>query len=182
MVRFCGLNLYSGKHFVVASFVWRCFQGAGEMGGEGGGVAAEFVGGGGFVVAGAEHGADDGEPRGGVAIAADGAEGGRGIGAEAVGIGFDEAAAEEIADERVADGFEIAEADLRLRGPGDVMGTMQSGISDLKFADFLVDTALLREARRLADEVLAEDPSLEGPHRGLRRLIAEGGPVLPGGA
>ena len=83
--------------------------------------------------------------------------------------------------EQSADGFEIAEADLRLRGPGDVLGTMQSGLSDLRFADFLADTALLREAREIADRVIAEDPHLEGPHCGLRALIHEdsGLPHLP---
>ncbi|RYD28153.1 MAG: DNA helicase RecG, partial [Verrucomicrobiaceae bacterium] len=75
--------------------------------------------------------------------------------------------------EQTADGFEIAEADLRLRGPGDVLGTMQSGVSDLKFVDFLADTALLREARALADEVLAVDPQLVGAYGGLRRLITQ---------
>ena len=75
--------------------------------------------------------------------------------------------------EETADGFEIAEADLKLRGPGDVLGTSQSGLSDLKFVDFLADTALLREARKLADEVLKEDPQLDGVHRGLRGLITE---------
>ena len=73
--------------------------------------------------------------------------------------------------EQTSDGFEIAEADLRLRGPGDVLGTAQSGLSDLRFTDFLADTALLREARALADAVIAADPDLSGPHRALRPLI-----------
>ena len=73
--------------------------------------------------------------------------------------------------ERTADGFEIAEADLRLRGPGDVLGTVQSGLTDLRFADFLADTALLREARALADQLLCEDPYLDGIHRSLRESI-----------
>jgi ATP-dependent DNA helicase RecG len=83
--------------------------------------------------------------------------------------------------EQSSDGFEIAEADLRLRGPGDVLGTMQSGLSDLRFADFLADTALLREAREIADRVIAEDPFLEGGHRGLRALLHDdsGLPHLP---
>jgi ATP-dependent DNA helicase RecG len=79
--------------------------------------------------------------------------------------------------EKSADGFEIAEADLRLRGPGDVLGTQQSGLGDLRFTDFLADTALLREARALADQVLAEDPSLQGPHRALRPLLQESPPL-----
>ena len=80
--------------------------------------------------------------------------------------------------EQTADGFEIAEADLRLRGPGDVLGTQQSGLADLRFTDFLADTALLREARALADQVLAADPQLAGPHQALRPLIQEA-PSLP---
>jgi ATP-dependent DNA helicase RecG len=75
--------------------------------------------------------------------------------------------------EHSSDGFEIAEADLRLRGPGDVLGTLQSGLSDLRFVDFLADTTLLREARDLADRVLAEDPWLSGPHRALRLVIQD---------
>lgn len=77
--------------------------------------------------------------------------------------------------EQTSDGFEIAEADLRLRGPGDVLGTMQSGLSDLKFVDFLTDTTLLKEARELADKVLLEDPQLDGKHRFLRPLISDVG-------
>ena len=75
--------------------------------------------------------------------------------------------------EQSSDGFEIAEADLRLRGPGDVLGTMQSGLSDLRFVEFLADTALLREARELADRVLAVDPHLDGIHRALRPLLQQ---------
>ena len=81
--------------------------------------------------------------------------------------------------EQSSDGFEIAEADLRLRGPGDVLGTMQSGLSDLRFVDFLADTALLREARELADHVLAEDPHLDGIHRALRPLLQQDGMTDP---
>jgi ATP-dependent DNA helicase RecG len=73
--------------------------------------------------------------------------------------------------EKTSDGFLIAEEDLRLRGPGDVLGTMQSGLGDLKFADFLADTALLREARALADTVIAEDPMLTGRHAALASMI-----------
>jgi ATP-dependent DNA helicase RecG len=75
--------------------------------------------------------------------------------------------------EKTSDGFVIAEEDLRIRGPGDVLGTMQSGLGDLRFADFLADTVLLREARALADRVIGEDPLLEGRHHVLRRLIQE---------
>lgn len=79
--------------------------------------------------------------------------------------------------ERTSDGFEIAEADLQLRGPGDVLGAAQSGSADLRFADFLGDTLLLREARVLADRVIDEDPRLDGLHHHLRELIHEAMPV-----
>ncbi len=79
--------------------------------------------------------------------------------------------------EQSSDGFEIAEADLRLRGPGDVLGTVQSGLSDLRFADFLADTPLLREARAMADQVLAEDPHLDSIHQNLRGMIHDSGHV-----
>jgi ATP-dependent DNA helicase RecG len=86
--------------------------------------------------------------------------------------------------EQSSDGFEIAEADLRLRGPGNVLGTTQSGLTDLRFPDFLADTALLREAREIADRILAEDPQLDGIHRSLASLIQEDSGMmdLPGTA
>jgi ATP-dependent DNA helicase RecG len=72
-----------------------------------------------------------------------------------------------------SDGFKIAEADLRLRGPGDVLGTAQSGLADLKFIDFLADIELIREARALAEAVLENDPGLEENPR-LLELIHDG--------
>lgn len=60
-------------------------------------------------------------------------------------------------------GFEIAEADMRLRGPGDLEGTAQSGLAfDLHIADLARDGQLLEWARREAQKVLDKDPSLEG--------------------
>ena len=59
---------------------------------------------------------------------------------------------------RTQDGFEIAEVDMELRGPGDMMGTQQSGVPDLKVADLVRDRPLLTSARHLATELLAEDP------------------------
>ncbi len=76
--------------------------------------------------------------------------------------------------EQTSDGFEIAEADLRLRGPGDVLGTLQSGASELRFVEFLSDIALIREARALADQVLAEDPKLDSVHSRLAPLVHPG--------
>lgn len=75
--------------------------------------------------------------------------------------------------EKTSDGFEIAEADLRLRGPGDILGTAQSGLTDLRFADFITDTELIRQARSLADKVFMEDPDLTTAHAQLRPLIKE---------
>ena len=75
--------------------------------------------------------------------------------------------------ESTVDGFEIAEADLRIRGPGNVLGTSQSGLSNLRFAEYLVDIPLLRTARSLAENVLLEDPGLDGVHQSLRSLIQE---------
>lgn len=73
--------------------------------------------------------------------------------------------------ESTTDGFEIAEADLRIRGPGNVLGTTQSGLSNLRFTEFLADTSLLRAARSLAEAVLAEDPELDGIHQSLQSVI-----------
>jgi len=52
--------------------------------------------------------------------------------------------------EETRDGFRIADEDLRLRGPGEVLGTQQSGLPDLKFAAYLGDTRLVEEARAIA--------------------------------
>ena len=62
---------------------------------------------------------------------------------------------------RTSDGFEIAEVDLKLRGPGDLMGTQQSGLLNLKIADIVKDNAILGRARQYAQQVLKEDPRLE---------------------
>ena len=59
---------------------------------------------------------------------------------------------------RTTDGFEIAEVDLKLRGPGDLQGTQQSGILDLKIADIIRDEKILQYARTLAIKLLNEDP------------------------
>lgn len=62
---------------------------------------------------------------------------------------------------RTNDGFEIAEVDLRLRGPGDLMGTQQSGLLNLKIADLVKDNDILKTARYYATQILKEDPRLE---------------------
>lgn len=61
------------------------------------------------------------------------------------------------------DGFEIAETDLKLRGPGDVMGTQQSGVLRLKIADIVKDSDILRTARSFGWQVLKKDPNLTLP-------------------
>lgn len=65
---------------------------------------------------------------------------------------------------RTSDGFEIAEVDLRLRGPGDIMGTQQSGVLNLKIADIIKDKDILQSARFYAKKVLKEDPTLCNAH------------------
>jgi len=59
------------------------------------------------------------------------------------------------------DGFEIAEVDLKLRGPGDLMGTQQSGMLNLKIADIVKDNQILKTARYYAIQLLKDDPRLE---------------------
>lgn len=61
---------------------------------------------------------------------------------------------------RTNDGFDIAEVDLKLRGPGDIMGTQQSGVLNLKIADIVRDNDILKTARHYAVRILNEDPSL----------------------
>ncbi len=67
------------------------------------------------------------------------------------------------------DGFEIAEADLRLRGPGDLMGTQQSGVLNLKIADVVRDQDILKSARHYALKLLREDPQLAMEKHGMVR-------------
>ncbi|MBE2285630.1 MAG: ATP-dependent DNA helicase RecG [Prosthecobacter sp.] len=65
--------------------------------------------------------------------------------------------------EETSDGFQIAEEDLRRRGPGDVLGHAQSGQAPLRFGELLADTRLVRLARQLAEKTLDEDPQLQRP-------------------
>ena len=58
-------------------------------------------------------------------------------------------------------GFEIAEKDLELRGPGDVEGTRQSGALNLKLADLVKDKAILEAAKKYAEEIINKDPELQ---------------------
>jgi ATP-dependent DNA helicase RecG len=58
-------------------------------------------------------------------------------------------------------GFEISEVDLKLRGPGEMEGTAQSGVLDLRIADIAKDQVLLQQARQAASELLDKDPQLQ---------------------
>lgn len=70
----------------------------------------------------------------------------------------------------ISDGFELAEADLDIRGEGTLFGTRQSGVSDLRVARLNKDYRLLRAARSDAFSLVEEDPHLERPHNRLLRL------------
>ena len=73
---------------------------------------------------------------------------------------------------RTNNGFEIADIDLKLRGPGDLMGTQQSGVLDLLIADLAKDGRILSESRAAAQTILADDPELTRPEHGnIRRHI-----------
>lgn len=63
--------------------------------------------------------------------------------------------------ETTSDGFELAEADFRLRGPGDMLGQKQSGLPPLRIADLARDQAVLQVAREIAQDWIDEDPDLE---------------------
>ncbi len=64
---------------------------------------------------------------------------------------------------RTTDGFEIADVDLKLRGPGDMSGTKQSGVLELKLASLVFDGAILKEARAMAEKILSKDLKLQHP-------------------
>jgi ATP-dependent DNA helicase RecG len=73
---------------------------------------------------------------------------------------------------RTNNGFEIADIDLKLRGPGDLMGTQQSGVLDLLIADLAKDGRILTESRAAAQTILNDDPELARPEHGnIRRHI-----------
>ncbi|MDI6402289.1 ATP-dependent DNA helicase RecG [Balneolaceae bacterium ANBcel3] len=74
--------------------------------------------------------------------------------------------------EETNDGFKIAEADLKLRGPGDFLGTRQSGLPEFRFADILNDSHLLEVAKKSAGSLLQSDPGLNKPeHSSLRSVF-----------
>lgn len=72
------------------------------------------------------------------------------------------------------DGYEIADVDLKLRGPGNFFGKEQHGLPPMKVADLADDAEVLEEVETLADEILREDPLLSLPeHKGLREAVDE---------
>jgi ATP-dependent DNA helicase RecG len=76
--------------------------------------------------------------------------------------------------ERSEDGFEIAEADLRIRGPGDMLGTAQSGLPPLRLASLIEDEALLFRAKEIAQMILDQDPLLQQPrHQRFTRFAVQ---------
>src|SRR5690606_31356087 len=74
---------------------------------------------------------------------------------------------------RTNDGFEISEIDLKLRGPGDIMGTQQSGVLNLQIADLIKDQEILKLARHKAVELLKEDVNLEKPEHQPLKMVFE---------
>ncbi|MFZ4774708.1 MAG: DEAD/DEAH box helicase [Terrimicrobiaceae bacterium] len=81
--------------------------------------------------------------------------------------------------EKTSDGFEIAEADLRLRGPGDMLGTAQAGLPPLRLGDLIRDGALMTEARKVARGLLEADPFLtDTDHEHFRRFVEKAGAQL----
>ena len=80
---------------------------------------------------------------------------------------------------RTTNGFEIAEEDFRLRGPGDVLGTAQSGLGAVQFAEWLTDARLIHRANKEAAAILDADPHLTQPrHRPLRAWTQEDTPPV----
>ena len=76
--------------------------------------------------------------------------------------------------ENTTDGFAVAEADWEMRGPGDLLGTAQSGLPALKLGNLKTDAELMRRARASATAILGADPRLEAPeNQRFRQLIVE---------
>lgn len=74
--------------------------------------------------------------------------------------------------EETNDGFKIAEADLKLRGPGDFLGTKQSGLPDFKVADIVEDQFILAQAKEKARDLITKDAKLSLPeHRALKEVF-----------
>lgn len=75
---------------------------------------------------------------------------------------------------KTTDGFKIADADLKLRGPGDFLGNRQHGLPQFRIADLTSDMRVLEEAGNAANEILSRDPTLQRfEHKGMRSEVAE---------
>ncbi len=76
--------------------------------------------------------------------------------------------------EQTTDGFRIAEVDLRLRGPGDLLGTRQAGVPEFQYIDLITDGDIITRARQAAFELIKQDPHLHHPtHSGIRRALSQ---------
>jgi ATP-dependent DNA helicase RecG len=86
--------------------------------------------------------------------------------------------------EQENDGFKIAEADLSMRGPGEFLGTRQSGLGDFRLANLIRDAKILMESRKEAQAWLERDPELNSPESARLReiLLARWGQRLQLGA
>jgi ATP-dependent DNA helicase RecG len=71
--------------------------------------------------------------------------------------------------EQTTDGFAIAEVDLKLRGPGDLLGVRQSGLPEFRFVDLVQDTPIIVRARTDAFALLDRDPQLRSPENAATR-------------
>lgn len=84
---------------------------------------------------------------------------------------------------QIQDGFELAELDLKRRGPGEIIGTRQTGLPEFRIADLVRDEPVLIVARSLAGKVIETDPQLKNPEhaRLLRQVVAKHGKLMPVG-
>jgi ATP-dependent DNA helicase RecG len=73
--------------------------------------------------------------------------------------------------EQTADGFKIAEEDFNIRGPGEFLGTRQSGLPDFRVANIIRDTKILLEARKAAFELVSRDPDLHAEQHQLMKKV-----------
>jgi ATP-dependent DNA helicase RecG len=72
------------------------------------------------------------------------------------------------------DGFKLSEIDLKLRGPGDIFGTQQSGFPELKYGNIVTDSEVLFNARNIAFKIINKDPELKNAENAiLRKLLKE---------
>ncbi len=81
---------------------------------------------------------------------------------------------------RTINGFEIAEEDFRMRGPGDVLGTAQSGLGAIEFPEWLVDMRLIHRASREASGILERDPELKRPEHAPLKVLVQGDNMVAG--